>query len=476
LAIAGVLVVGAALRLSTLGLQSYWSDEAATVRLLRGGIGQAVREAADSEATPPLYYGLAWVWSKAFGTGEVGLRLLSALLGTATILVVYVAGRRLASARVGLGAAAFVAVSPIFVWYSQEARAYALLGLLVALSFLFFAETARASSRRAPVLWVATSLLAVLTHWFAVFVVGAEALWLLVKAFDRREVRLAVVAVGAGGAALAPLAFHQLAHTTREAAGAPLSHFPRVPGQLIIGYGVSPLQVVLGVAATALLLATFWLALRRATGAERDLGVLAGAVAAAAAVAAFVLAFGGVNLVTAAHLQLILVPLALVIGVGLGAGKASREGPLVGLALCAVLAAATVDVFADPELQREDYRSAARALGPPARSRVIVLNVDPRGLYPYVGDAKTLPARGRPVSEIDLVGISSPLSSARSLPRPRRPIRPPAPGFVLTEVRESSTYTLVRFRSSAPRLVTPELVRPAGLTAASEPVYQAEEP
>jgi hypothetical protein len=293
-----------------------------------------------------------------------------------------------------------------------------------------------------------------------------------VKAFDRRAVRLAVVAVGAGCLGLAPLAFHQLAHTTREAAGAPLSHFPRVPGQLIIGYGVTPLQVVLGVAAAGLLLATLWLGLRWATGAERELAAMAGTVAATAAAAAFVLAFGGVNLVTAAHLHLILVPGALVIGAGLGAARASREGPLVGLALCAVLAAATVDVFVDSELQREDYRSASHALGPAARSRVILLNADPRGLYPYVGDATSLPARGRVVSEIDLVGISSPLSSARSLPRPRRPIRPQVPGFALTEVRESSTFTLVRFRASPPRLVTPEQVRPAGLTASSEPVYQ----
>ena len=107
-------------------------------------------------------------------------------------------GARLASARVGLGAAAFVAVSPMFVWFSQEARAYALLGLLIALSFLFFAESLRSASARPLALWVVTSLLAVLTHWFAVFVVAAEALWLLGKAFNRRPVRLAVAAVGAG--------------------------------------------------------------------------------------------------------------------------------------------------------------------------------------------------------------------------------------------------------------------------------------
>ena len=35
------------------------------------------------EGNPPLYYVLAWLWAKVFGTGEVGLRSLSAVCGTA---------------------------------------------------------------------------------------------------------------------------------------------------------------------------------------------------------------------------------------------------------------------------------------------------------------------------------------------------------------------------------------------------------
>jgi hypothetical protein len=363
----------------------------------------------------------------------------------------------------------------MFVWFSQEARAYALLGLLIALSFLFFAESLRSSSGRPLALWVVTSLLAVLTHWFAVFVVAAEALWLLVKAFDRRPVRLAVAAVGAGIAALAPLALHQLAHTDREAAGLPISHFPRVPGQLIVGYGVSTLQVVLGVLATGLLIATLWLVLRRANAVERNLAAMAGAVAAIAAATAFVLALAGGNFVGAGHLHLILVPLALVVGAGVGASGAPREGPLVGVALCAVFVTVVVGVFLNPQVQRLDNRGAAQALGPPASSRLILFSDDERGLYPYLGDTPSLPARGRWVSEIDLVRLSSPLGSGRSLPDVKRPIRPPVAGFVLTQVRETPTFSLVRFRSSRPRRVTPGQIRDAGPTAASVALVQPPE-
>ena len=43
---------------------------------------------------------------------------------------------RLVGGRVALAAAAALAVSPLHLWYSQEARPYALMVLLVAVSYL----------------------------------------------------------------------------------------------------------------------------------------------------------------------------------------------------------------------------------------------------------------------------------------------------------------------------------------------------
>ena len=82
--VAGLALAGAALRFSTLGVQSYWADEGVTVHLLRMSFGGMLSAIPDSESTPPLYYALAWCWSKLFGTGEWGLRSLSAVIGTAT--------------------------------------------------------------------------------------------------------------------------------------------------------------------------------------------------------------------------------------------------------------------------------------------------------------------------------------------------------------------------------------------------------
>ena len=76
-----------------------------------------------SESAPPLYYVLGWLWVQVAGTGEFGLRSLSALAGIATVPVAYLLGLELRGRRAGILAAALVAVNPMLVWYSQEAGA-----------------------------------------------------------------------------------------------------------------------------------------------------------------------------------------------------------------------------------------------------------------------------------------------------------------------------------------------------------------
>ena len=101
-----------------------------------------------SESAPPLYYALAWVWTQLTGTGEVGLRSLSALAGVATVPVAYLLGAELRGRRAGIVAAALVAVNPMLLWYSQEARGYALLALLTAAAALYFVRALDARRRR----------------------------------------------------------------------------------------------------------------------------------------------------------------------------------------------------------------------------------------------------------------------------------------------------------------------------------------
>ena len=205
------IVIAAAIRFSTLGMQSYHHDEAWTAGVvLHSNLFTTLGKVSATESTPPLYYVLAWSWTKLFGTGEWGLRSLSALFGVATIPVVYLIARRMAGGAAGAAAAALAAVNPALIWYSQEARSYSLLVLLSALGFLFFLRARDGYARRDLFWWAALSVLATTTHYFGAMPAAIEAALLLVGAGRRRGAALIAVAVVALGAlALAPLAVHQ---------------------------------------------------------------------------------------------------------------------------------------------------------------------------------------------------------------------------------------------------------------------------
>lgn len=197
------------MRFSTLSVQHYWIDEAVTVALLHLDFGQMLHTIPATESTPPLYYVLAWGWTRIFGTGEFGLRSLSALAGTAAVPACFAAARQFVSERAALVAAALAAVSPVLVWYSQEARAYSLLVLLATLSLLFFGRTLHSPSRGTLALWAAACVLALATHYFASFLVLGEAGWLLARGPRRAATAAACAPIALAVGLLAPLAAHQ---------------------------------------------------------------------------------------------------------------------------------------------------------------------------------------------------------------------------------------------------------------------------
>lgn len=389
--IAGITAVGAAIRFSTLGLQSYHHDEVITVaRVLPGSFGHMLHEVRQSESTPPLYYILAWLWAKPFGLAEIGVRSLSALLGVATIPVTFLIGKELAGRRAGLLVMALVAVNPMLIWYSQEARAYALLVLLCAASLLFFVRFLRTRSYRDLVLWSALSELALASHYFAVFPLAVEAGWLLARHRPRRPVWAAIGGVAAVGALLAPLVLHQanphhigwisegslggrigdsgvsaLIGETGNVIGAPA---PRT------GYAIAP----------AILVALIALLLVRGSLRERHAAATAAIIGLGAMTLALAGALIGEDYVLARNLLPILVPLLAVIGVAAASSGARRVGLLLTAALCTYWLVFDVVVDLTPRLQRPDWRGVANTLGPSTAPHAVVtwaLGVDPLSYY-----------------------------------------------------------------------------------------------
>ena len=462
-ALVGLMVAGALLRFGTLDARSLWLDEALTADLLDrdlGGLLSGLTEERTSSA--PLYFLLAWPWTKLFGTGEIALRSLPALLGTVTIPVAYAVGRELVSPRVGLVAAALTTVSPLLVWQSQDARPYALLVLLGGLSFLYFVRSLRTGRGHALAAWAATSVLAVAAHYLAFFLVAAEAAWLLWTS-RRRPVAVAVGCVAGGIAVLAPLIVVQ-----RDLGQASFvgeldlgSRIVQVPAQFLVGYQ-PPLQIASSVVAAVLALVAVVLIVRRGDESERRATAIAAAIGAAALVGPAVLALVGVDYLLTRYLTGAWIVVAVVAAVGFGAQAAGRAGPLAATVLCALFVAVDLGSAWEPKFDRDDWRGVAAALGPPDPHRALVLTprVGAKALRYYRPRADEAQA-GRPaLDEIDLVALAPPFRKIGRKPEPPRPasVAAPAPGFRLAGRREAEHFTIIRFRAASPRSVSlPEL-------------------
>ena len=80
----------------------------------------------------------------------------SLLAGVATVPLVYVLGARTVGRAAGLAGAALLALSPFAIFYASEARAYALMTLIVVLSTLALLRALETNERR---WWAAFALL-----------------------------------------------------------------------------------------------------------------------------------------------------------------------------------------------------------------------------------------------------------------------------------------------------------------------------
>ena len=438
------------LRFATLDVQSFWHDEVFTVRLMHKSFFGMLAGIRRTESTPPLYYVLAWLWTRVFGTGEVGLRSLSAVFGVATVPAAFAAGRELVSRRAGIVAAALAAASPYLVWYSQEGRSYALYALLATLSVLLFARALHEPSGRRIAWWAGVSVLAIATHYFAGFLVLGEAAWLLAATAPERRAALlrGCAAIGLVVVALAPLAIVQrnTGHTEWVEGSSLAGRLGSTFKRFVTGEYGTPVNA-LAALAWLLLAVGVWLLVRRANEGERRGAIIAGSLGAATIALPFLLALVGFDYFYDNYLIGAWVPLALVVAAGYAATRARVLGPIVATILVGLFVGFTISDSADPSLRRDDFRQAARILGPARFPRAIVstrLGSQPLGLY--LGDLRVFPVAGTVIQEIDVL-------DSHRFGQSRAPAHPPPPGFMLVAHREGATFRLFRYLAPRPLFV-----------------------
>jgi mannosyltransferase len=404
-----LVLLGGVLRFATLGAQSYWFDEAQAAHELHLSLGSMLSSFGAVETAPPLYFVLGWVWAHIFGDGAVALRSFSALAGTALIAIGYLCGRELVSPRAGLLTAAFVAVNPFMIWYSQEAREYMLAAALCGASLLFFLRSWRDPSGRNIASWAVLSVLALLTHYFAGFLVAPEALWLLYIARNR-TISVAVAVVVAVVLSLIPLLVH---HATASLlgfiTGTHLStRIPEVPIAFALGPPFETSLLGFGLLGAAVLAAA--LIVLAIVGAEPDelrgVGV-AGALAGIVLLVPLVLALLGTDYYIERALIPAWLPLAIAVAGACTTRRLRAPGAALAAILLAVFAYGVIRIDTDARYQRPDWHAVADALGSASGPRAIViydgLGTDPLAFYLH-RVTWTQPTGAVSVREVDVVG------------------------------------------------------------------------
>jgi 4-amino-4-deoxy-L-arabinose transferase-like glycosyltransferase len=409
-----ITLLGAFLRFYAIGRQGFWFDEAYTVYLVKYSPGHMLGLIPHLESTPPLYYCVAWVWSRIFGFAPAGMKSLSALCGTLTIPIAYATARKLlANWRSALIVAALTACNPLLVWYSQEARAYSMLVLMSACTLLAFAY-ARERPRAVPLaLWALSCALAMLTHYYALIVIIPEAAWLLYEHRHARAVQAGIAAVVCVGLALVPLAISQVGtHNNHWIARSSLAlRLRQIPALFLIGPETHD-RVLLKYLAFAMVAVGVALLIWRSRRRERQGALLPGAIA----LVGFVLSAGpGHNTLLGRNLLPIWLPAALFLAGGLGAARARLAGLGATAVLCAIGIAGVISVDTTYAYQRPDWQLVADALPPwpgPGQTtqdgRIIVLQdnpgVLPLGLYlkhlHYISSDKL-----HRIVEIDMIAV-----------------------------------------------------------------------
>ncbi len=171
--VALLTLVGLIVRVPGLG-DGLWADEIyAVMESFRTSFPETL-SVFPGDNKHPLYALLAHGSLVAFGENPWSVRLPALLFGVATIPLLYALGTRLTSRAEALAAAALLAFSYHHVWFSQNARGYAMLAFFAVLTTLLLLRATRADGLRPWIWYGLAAALGAYTHLTFVFTVVAQ--------------------------------------------------------------------------------------------------------------------------------------------------------------------------------------------------------------------------------------------------------------------------------------------------------------
>jgi mannosyltransferase len=167
------------IRFIGLGQEAFFIDEVVTSRVSNGAFWEFVRV---TETSPPLFLLLMKGWMGLFGTGHIALRSFSAIAGSFAAPLIYIAALQISFRRFpAIICGLWMAIAPLAVWHSQQARYYGLLSSLVALYFLCLFLYINRPGRIRWVVLVASIFIGFSEHYYFVFIPLSIVPWVFMQ-------------------------------------------------------------------------------------------------------------------------------------------------------------------------------------------------------------------------------------------------------------------------------------------------------
>lgn len=406
LLVVALLIVAFGLRIHTIGAQSFWNDEGNSyVQSLRTFSEIAVHAGRDIH--PPGYYWLLALWRTLTGQTETAYRMFSALASLVIVALTYAVGRRIGGRAVGLLAALLSALNTFQIYYAQEARMYALLGLWGAASTLTLLRLIERPGLRRALIHGTVTAAGLWTGYAFLFVMLAQGLYTVLALLRGRSTTLFVHYLLANIAALLlwlpwlPTAVNQI--TTWPNTGQPVA-----PGEalsVILHWLIFGLTAPDEPLALPLILIVFGLigVRLRAVDAQRPLQPLLPVIGFSVPLIAFLV----MGLFREANLKHLL-PVQPGVSIAVALGAAALWTAFTDRRRWVLRAAAAVGIlwlvrgqiahlpalYTDPAYQRDDYRAIARTIEAEARpGDIVILNAPNQAEvfgYYYRGDAPVI--------------------------------------------------------------------------------------
>jgi 4-amino-4-deoxy-L-arabinose transferase-like glycosyltransferase len=162
-----LIVVGILLRLPNLG-ESLWYDEVMYSTSQGAPTFSDLLKFLVEKPPAPLYRILLFFWTQCFGEHEISVRMPSLLFGVGSIFLTYLIAADQYSKKTAVTAAVMMCLSPVHVWYSQEATPYAMAGFFLLATIYSFIKLQRGHRGKWPyVIYFAMLFTAAFSHYYS---------------------------------------------------------------------------------------------------------------------------------------------------------------------------------------------------------------------------------------------------------------------------------------------------------------------